>query len=74
MSIEALHVDTPWLDVVEGAAYAKVSRKLIYRAIRGGRLKAARVGGRRQVRLRKEWLDAFIEAQVGSDAETRIGR
>lgn len=60
---------SPWLDAGQGAAYARVSRKLLYRAVRSGRLKAARVGGKRQVRLRREWLDAFIESQVsGPDA------
>ena len=55
---------SPWWDVGRGAAYARVSKKLLYRAIRGGKLKAARIGGRREVRLRREWLDAFIEARV----------
>ncbi|MGD9902818.1 MAG: helix-turn-helix domain-containing protein [Vicinamibacterales bacterium] len=55
---------SPWLDASEGAIYARVSKKLLYRAIRSGRLRAARVGGRRQVRLRREWLDAFIEGQI----------
>jgi excisionase family DNA binding protein len=56
--------DSPWMDARRGASYARVSRKLLYRAIRGGKLKAARVGGRREVRLRKEWLDQFIESQI----------
>ena len=55
---------SPWWDVGRGAAYARVSKKLLYRAIRGGKLKAARVGGRREVRLRREWIDEFIEGQV----------
>lgn len=57
----AQDASSPWLDAGQGAAYARVSRKLLYRAVRTGRLRAARVGGRRQVRLRREWLDAFIE-------------
>lgn len=65
-------VSSPWLDAGQGASYARVSRKLLYRAIRSGRLRAARVGGRRQVRLRREWLDAFIEGQVtGPEAPGR---
>lgn len=57
-------VSSPWLDAGQGARYARVSRKLLYRAVRSGRLKAARVGGKRQVRLRREWLDAFIEGHA----------
>lgn len=60
----SLDVSSPWLDAGQGASYARVSRKLLYRAIRSGRLRAARVGGRRQVRLRREWLDAFIEGHA----------
>lgn len=59
-----LNLESPWLDVGHGAMYARVSKKLLYRAVSSGRLKAARVGGRRQVRLRREWLDAFIEGHV----------
>ena len=57
-------LQSPWLDVGQAAMYARVSKKLLYRAVSTGRLKAARVGGRRQVRLRREWLDAFIEGHV----------
>lgn len=53
---------TPWLTAEQGAARAQVSIKTIYRAIRQGQLRAARVGGRREVRLRAEWIDAFLEA------------
>ena len=59
-----LDLQSPWLDVGQGAMYARVSKKLLYRAVSSGRLKAARVGGLRQVRLRREWLDAFIEGHV----------
>ena len=59
-----LDLQSPWLDVGQGAMYARVSKKLLYRAVSSGRLKAARVGGRRLVRLRREWLDAFIEGHA----------
>lgn len=62
--MQSTDASSPWLDAGQGASYARVSRKLLYRAIRSGRLRAARVGGRRQVRLRREWIDAFIEAHV----------
>ena len=66
-----LDLQSPWLDVGQGAMYARVSKKLLYRAVSSGRLKAARVGGRRQVRLRREWLDAFIEGHVPGDNHAR---
>ena len=56
MQLHHLDLQSPWLDVSQGAIYARVSKKLLYRAVSSGRLKAARVGGRRQVRLRREWL------------------
>jgi excisionase family DNA binding protein len=55
---------SPWLDAGRSADYAGVSRKLIYRAIRAGQLKAARIGGRREVRVRREWIDDFLERSV----------
>lgn len=55
---------SPWLTVSEGATYAKVSRGVIYAECRAGRLRHARVGGRRDIRLRREWLDAWLEASA----------
>jgi excisionase family DNA binding protein len=55
---------TPWIDVNEAAAHARCGVKLLYREIRAGRLQAARVGGRRELRLRAEWIDAWLTAQT----------
>lgn len=51
-----------WLDVSEAAARARVGNKLIYREVKAGRLKAARVGGRRQLRFRAQWIDAWLDS------------
>jgi excisionase family DNA binding protein len=56
--------DTPWRTVAEAAARAQTGTRLIYREVKAGRLKAARVGGRRELRFRDEWIDAFLEATV----------
>ena len=50
-----------WLVVKESAARGRCGPKTIYREIRAGRLRAARVGGRREYRLRPEWVDEWLE-------------
>lgn len=59
--------DTPWLTVDEAAARLRISRKTVYRAVSEGKLRAARVGGRRALRFLAEWVDAFAIATA--DAE-----
>jgi hypothetical protein len=34
--------------------------KTIYREVKAGRLRAARIGGRRELRLLPEWVDAWL--------------
>jgi excisionase family DNA binding protein len=58
------HTATPWINVNEAAGRARCGVKLLYREIRAGRLQAARVGGRRELRLRAEWIDAWLSTQT----------
>ena len=58
---------SPWLTVTAAAAYAHVGAKLIYREVAAGRLRAARVGGRRDIRTRTEWIDAWLLASITED-------
>jgi excisionase family DNA binding protein len=50
-----------WLNVVEAAAYAGLCRDTIYTACERGALRHVRVGGRRAIRLRSEWIDEWLE-------------
>jgi excisionase family DNA binding protein len=51
---------SPWLTVSQAADRARCGPKLIYREVRAGRLRAARVGGRRELRLLAEWVDHWL--------------
>jgi excisionase family DNA binding protein len=52
---------TPWLTVGEGAEYANVSRDTIYTACERRELRHARISGRRTIRLKPAWIDAWLE-------------
>ena len=58
-----------WLTVAEGAEYSDVSRDTIYTACERGELSHARIGGRRSIRLKPQWIDAWLERHTRS-AET----
>ena len=47
-----------WLTVREAAAHARCGVKTVYREVVAGRLKAARLGGRRSLSFRQHWVDA----------------
>jgi len=51
---------SPWLTVEEAAHQARCGIKTIYREVRAGRLRAARVGGRRELRLLPAWVDEWL--------------
>lgn len=50
-----------WLTVAEGAEYAGISRDTVYTACERGELRHARISGRRSIRLKPEWIDAWLE-------------
>lgn len=50
-----------WFTVGEGAKYAGVSRDTIYTACKRGELRHARIGGRRSIRMKPVWIDAWLE-------------
>ena len=63
MAVTSTDQGSPWLTVREAAERARCGSKLIYREVKAGRLKAARVGGRRELRLLAEWIDAWLIEQ-----------
>ncbi len=54
------NAESPWLTVKEAADRAGCGSKLIYREVRAGRLRAARVGGRRELRFLDQWIDEWL--------------
>jgi excisionase family DNA binding protein len=59
-----------WLNVSEAAEYAGVSRDTIYTACERRELRNARLSGRRAIRIRPLWIDAWLE-QHAVGPETR---
>ena len=54
---------SPWLTVKQAADRARCGTKLIYREVKAGRLKAARIGGRRELRVLADWIDEWLIEQ-----------
>ena len=68
-----------WLTVTQAAEYAGVSRDTIYTACERREIRHARLGGRRAIRLKPEWIDGWLEQHApgvhnqSSIAPTRTG-
>lgn len=50
-----------WFTVAESAIYSGVSHDTIYTPCERRELKHARIGGRRSIRIKAEWIDAWLE-------------
>lgn len=55
-------VATPWMTVPEMAAYMKTAKKAVYAAVASGKLRVARIGGRRDIRGKASWCDEYLES------------
>lgn len=51
-----------WLTVQQAADYCNVSTDVIYHGVRSRGLKHTRVGGKLRLRIKREWLDAWMDA------------
>jgi len=54
---------SPWLTVGESAAYARTGKRIVYQAIRSGDLRHVRVGGRKEIRVKADWITTWLEGQ-----------
>lgn len=54
--------DDPWLRLSQCAERVQVHEATLRREIQRRRLRHARVGGRKSIRVRASWLDAWLEA------------
>ena len=59
--IERTPPGSPWLTAAEAAERARCGIKTVYREVRAGRLRVARIGGRREQRFRPEWIDEWLD-------------
>lgn len=65
--------DQIWLTVQDAATYAAVSPDTIYTACERGDLRHVKVGGRKAIRLRAEWIDGWLERHAIGGAERERG-
>jgi excisionase family DNA binding protein len=66
-------VSSPWLTIREAAAYARCGVKLLYREVKAGRLRAARIGNRRDLRILQAWIDDWLTASATPREVRRVG-
>lgn len=50
-----------WLRIADAAKRAQCGEATIRREVRAGRLRAVKVGGRRSLRFRAEWVDEWLQ-------------
>jgi excisionase family DNA binding protein len=62
-----------WLNVREGAEYARVCRDTIYTACERGELRHGRINGRRKIVMRPQWIDAWLERHAPEVQGARNG-
>ena len=51
---------SPWLKLHEATAYAKRGRRVLRKAVKDGRLRAAVIGERKELIFRRDWIDQYL--------------
>jgi excisionase family DNA binding protein len=59
--MEVTGVDSPYLTTTEAAAYCRINRSTLWRAVKAGRLK--QYGPGTAIRFRRDELDHFMDAR-----------
>jgi excisionase family DNA binding protein len=62
--------DRPWLRITEAADRAQCSVPTLRRELRNGKLRAIRLAGRKSLRFKPEWIDAWM---LAGEIEVRRG-
>jgi excisionase family DNA binding protein len=59
-----MNAESPWWRVDEAATYCKVHPSQIFRACRERKLEHVRVGGRRTILTKREFVDTWLASMV----------
>jgi hypothetical protein len=65
---------TPWLNVRDAAARARCGTRQIRIAVRTGKLRAAMIGGHRELRFLAGWIDDYLIATTCAQSTNGEGR
>ena len=57
-------LNSPWMTATEAAKYLKRGRRFVLKEIHAGHLRAAVVGGRKEILTRAEWCDDWVSDQA----------
>ena len=63
-----------WLTAAVVTHVAKVGMKTVDREIKAGRLRAARIGGCRDIRVKRSWISDWLEAAATPQEVRQMGR
>lgn len=58
---KSVNDEQPWLNIEQACEYLNVSKDIIYEGVNAKGLKHVRVMGRRDLRFKRSWLDAWFE-------------